>query len=272
MNFLHFRVSMRLIDPSATDFDQIRSQFQWSIPEKLNVAYQVCERHQARAQQIAIYYENATGQRASYSFADLKKYSDQFANALRALGVGQGDRVAIVLPQTIETIVAHLAIFKLGAVSLPLAILFGPEALEYRLRDSGARAAIVHASRYDDVKTLQPELADLQTVIGCRCGLPQDEFWTLLEQGADDFAVVETRADDPACLIYTSGTTGPPKGALIAHRAVVGNFTGFEMSQNFFPQAGDVFWTPADWAWTGGLVGCLAAGVELWHAGGGVRG
>jgi len=253
MNFLHFCVSMRLIDPSATDFDQIYSQFQWSIPEYLNVANQVCERHQAQAQQIAVYYENAAGQRASYSFADLKKYSDQFANALRALGVGQGDRVAIVLPQTIETVVAHLAIFKLGAVSLPLAILFGPEALEYRLRDSGARAAIVHTSRYHDISTLQPELPDLQTVIGCRCGVAQDEFWTLLEQGSDDFSVVETLADDPACLIYTSGTTGPPKGALIAHRAVMGNFTGFEMSQNFFPQAGDVFWTPADWAWTGGL-------------------
>jgi acetyl-CoA synthetase len=111
----------------------------------------------------------------------------------------------------------------------------------------------VHASRYDDVKTLQPELSDLQTVIGCRCGASQDEFWALLEKGSDQFEMVQTHADDPACLIYTSGTTGPPKGALVAHRAVLGNFTGFEMSQNFFPQAGDVFWTPADWAWTGGL-------------------
>ena len=140
---------MRLIDPLATDFDGIRSRFRWSIPAKLNVAYQVCERHQSPAQQVAVYYENAAGERVSASFADLKKYSDQLANALRALDIRQGDRVAIVLPQTIETIVAHLALFKLGAVSLPLAILFGPEALEYRLRDSGARAAIVHASRYD---------------------------------------------------------------------------------------------------------------------------
>ena len=222
---------MRLIDPSATDFDAIRSNFRWSIPEKLNVAYQVCERHQQRAQQVAVYYENADGQRANYSFADLKSYSDRFANALRAIGVTRGDRVAIVLPQTIETIIAHLAIHKLGAVSLPLAILFGPEALEYRLRDSGARAAIVHASRYDDVKTLQPELSDLQTVIGCRCGASQDEFWALLEKGSDQFEMVQTHADDQACLIYTSGTTGPPKGALVAHRAVLGNFTGFEIDR-----------------------------------------
>ena len=244
---------MRLIDPAATDFDQIRRDFRWSIPDKLNLAYQVCDRHRHLAQQVAVYYENAEGQRASYTFGDLKKYSNRFANALRAAGVQQGDRVAIVLPQTIETIVAHLAIHKLGAVSLPLAILFGPEALEYRLRDSGAVAAIVHTSRYDDLKTLQPGLPELQTVIGCRCGIPGDEFWTQLAQASEQFEMVQTLADDPACLIYTSGTTGPPKGALVAHRAVFGNFTGFELSQNFFPQTGDVFWTPADWAWTGGL-------------------
>ena len=244
---------MRLIDDSLNDFDQICKRFRWSIPEYLNVAHQICERHQQRVDQVAVYTENSAGKRISYRFAELKEYSDRLANALRANGVKQGDRVAIVLPQTIETIVAHLAIHKLGSVSLPLAILFGPEALEYRLRDSGACAAIVHASRYDDVRSLQPGLAELRKVIGCGCGEADDEFWSLLRRGADDFEMVQTRADDPACLIYTSGTTGPPKGALVAHRAVIGNFTGFEMSQNFFPQAGDVFWTPADWAWTGGL-------------------
>jgi acetyl-CoA synthetase len=244
---------MRLIDPSATDFDAICRDFRWSIPEYLNVAWQVCERHQRDPRRIAVYYENQAGERASYSFAELKEYSDRFANALRAGGVERGDRVAIVLPQTLETIIAHLAIHKLGAVSLPLAILFGPEALEYRLRDSGARVAVVHASRYDDVRGLQADLPDLQKVIGCHCGVDDDEFWKVLRRGSDEFDMVQTRADDPACLIYTSGTTGPPKGALVAHRAVIGNFTGFEMSQNFFPQDGDVFWTPADWAWTGGL-------------------
>jgi len=244
---------MRLIDSAETDFDEICSRFSWSVPEYLNIAHQVCERHQQRADQVAIYTENAAGNRASYRFADLKEYSDRLANSLRARGVKRGDRVAIVLPQTIETIVAHLAIHKLGAVSLPLAILFGPEALEYRLRDSGACAAIVHVSRYDDIRQLQPDLPELQQLIGCHCGEADDEFWGLLRRAAADFEMVQTRADDPACLIYTSGTTGPPKGALVAHRAVIGNFTGFEMSQNFFPQTGDVFWTPADWAWTGGL-------------------
>lgn len=245
--------AMQLIDASIDDFDRACSEFRWAIPERVNVAWQVCDRHRQLGDRVAIYYENGDGDSARYSFAQLKEYSDRFANALRAAGVEAGDRVAIVLPQTVETIVAHLAIHKLGAVSLPLAILFGPEALEFRLRDSGARIAIVHASRYDDVRALQPGLPELRRVIGCRHGEAADEFWSLLQQGSAQLEMVSTRADDPACLIYTSGTTGPPKGALVAHRAVFGNFTGFEMSQNFFPRAGDVFWTPADWAWTGGL-------------------
>ena len=242
---------MRLIDPAVGGFDEIREKFRWHIPAQLNIAQQVCERHQGES--VAIYCENADGERAQYSFADLKKLSDKFANTLRGLGVVAGDRVAIVLPQRIETIVAHLAIYKLGAVALPLAILFGPEALEYRLRDSAARVAITNASRYDDLKLLQQQLPELAQVIGCRCGATAEEFWHLMEKASDGFTMVNTRADDPACLIYTSGTTGPPKGAVIAHRAVIGNFTGFEMSQNLYPQPGAVFWTPADWAWTGGL-------------------
>jgi len=222
-------------------------------PSYLNIAHQVCERHQANADRIAVYYDNANSERSAYSYGQLKKYSDQFANTLQSLGVQQGDRVAIVLSQRIETIVAHLAIYKLGAISLPLAILFGPEALEYRLRDSAAKVVITDSGNYDSIRELKPNLPDLHVVIGCRSEDSQYEFWQLIENASDRFDMVQTQADDPACLIYTSGTTGPPKGALIAHRAVIGNFTGFELSQNFFPKANDLFWTPADWAWTGGL-------------------
>ncbi|TDJ26473.1 MAG: AMP-dependent synthetase, partial [Gammaproteobacteria bacterium] len=182
-----------------------------------------------------------------------KTLSDQFANALKGLGVARGDRVAIVLSQRIETVIAHLAIYKLGAVALPLAILFGREALEYRLRNSASKLAITDRSKYETVRAMLPELPALQMVIGCNTGEASGEFWNLLKRSSSKLKIVDTGADDAACLIYTSGTTGPPKGALIAHRAVIGNFTGFEMSQNFFPQKGDLFWTPADWAWTGGL-------------------
>lgn len=244
---------MRLIEPEIANFDTIYDQFQWSIPEHLNIACQVCERHQSDPGRIAVYYENLGGDTATYSFGQLKALSDQFANVLKGLGVTRGDRVAIVLSQRIETVIAHLAIYKLGAIALPLAILFGPEALEYRLRDSASKVVIADASKYDTVRTLLPELAELRVVIGCNTGDSRTEFWNLLNRASSDVEIVRTLADEAACLIYTSGTTGPPKGALVAHRAVIGNFTGFEMSQNFFPQKGDLFWTPADWAWTGGL-------------------
>ncbi len=244
---------MPLIDATQTNFDSIYANFRWSIPAKLNIAHQVCERHQTEHSRIAVYYENTDGEKLVYSFGQLKKLSDQFANALQNLGIQKGDRVAIVLSQRIETVIAHLAIYKLGAISLPLAILFGPEALEYRLRDSGSRIVITDASKFDSLRDLQPGLPDLEYVIGCHTGDSRTEFWQLIEQASIQFEMVQTSADDPACLIYTSGTTGPPKGALIAHRAVIGNFSGFEMSQNFFPKPNDVFWTPADWAWTGGL-------------------
>ena len=242
-----------LIDPNQSDFDAICANFRWEIPDKLNIAHQVCERHQSNPDHIAVYYENAEGKQLAYSFGQLKTLSDQFANVLAAQGIRRGDRIAIVLSQRIETVIAHLAIFKLGAISLPLAILFGPEALEYRLRDSSARIVITDGNKYPTVCELQPGLEHLNLVIGCHTGDPSHEFWHLLEQASSKFDIAHTSADDPACLIYTSGTTGPPKGALIAHRAVIGNFTGFEMSQNFFPKASDLFWTPADWAWTGGL-------------------
>ncbi len=253
---------MHLIDPASTDFDVIRSEFRWSIPERLNIAHQVCERHQSQPDRIAIYYENAAGVTASYSFAQLKTCSDRFANALKTFGVSRGDRVAIVLSQRIETVIAHLAIYKLGAVALPLAVLFGIEALEYRLRDSAARVAICDTNKYDTLSELLPRLPDLQQLIGCNVGDKSSEFWQLMERSSDQLQIFETLADDPACLIYTSGTTGPPKGALVAHRAVIANFTGFEMSQNFFPKPGDVIWTPADWAWTGGLWDALLPGLN----------
>ena len=158
-----------------------------------NFWHQVCERHQSDPGRIAIYYENAQGVTASYSFGQLKTWSDQFANALKASGVSRGDRVAIVLSQRIETVIAHLAIYKLGAVSLPLAILFGPEALEYRLRDSSARVAITDSSRYDTLSDLMPELPDLQRLIGCNTGEKSSEFWQLGRSHRD--RIVATHRD-----------------------------------------------------------------------------
>jgi len=243
---------MNLIDQNGQDFDAIYRSFRWDIPKKLNIAQLTCDRH-AASDKVAIYYENEKGESQHFSFSQLKELSDRFANALRGLGVQSGDRVAIILPQRVETAVAHLACYKIGAIALPLSILFGQDAVQYRIKDSSAKIAITDASRFDMVEQLCAEVDVLETIIGCSCGDSINEFWQLLQKSSEHLDMYQTLADDAALLIYTSGTTGPPKGALIAQRSLLGNLTGFEMSHNFFPQPKDLFWTPADWAWTGGL-------------------
>jgi acetyl-CoA synthetase len=172
--------------------------------------------------------------------------------------------VAIVLPQRFETAVAHIAIYQLGAVAMPLSMLFGPDALEYRLNHSEARVAIVDEGGIANVKAARPACPGLATVlaVGGAAGQGDVDWPAALAPERGTFTAAQTSADDAAVLIYTSGTTGPPKGALIPHRALIGNLTGFVCSQNWFPEVaggGDapVFWSPADWAWTGGLMDAL---------------
>jgi acetyl-CoA synthetase len=254
---------MPLMDPSIGDFAALRASFRWQIPARFNIAAAVCDRHVDRASQIALYCETESGRESRYTFADIRNFSNRLANALAAAGVGRGDRVAIVLPQRVEAALAHVAVYKLGAIAVPLSILFGPDALEYRLGDSGARLALVDGAHRPMLAELADRLDSLEAVIDCDDDGPAG-FRQRVERASDRFRVVDTDADDPALLIYTSGTTGPPKGALVAHRCLLGNLTGFELSQNFFPRPGDLFWTPADWAWTGGLIDAL---LPSWYYG-----
>jgi len=247
---------MRLVRPAA-DFDTMRREFRWDIPARYNIGVDVCDKHEAIADRVALYWENAEGRERRLTFGELAALSNRFANALKALGVGRGDRVAIILAQRPETAVAHIAVYKLGAVALPLSVLFGPDALEYRLRDSGARVAVTDAARRERLEPLRERCEALEHLVVCEGGHAGGDFWRLLERGSPALEPEPTGADDPALLIYTSGTTGPPKGALNAHRCLLGNLPGFELSQSFFPQDGDLMWTPADWAWTGGLLDAL---------------
>lgn len=248
---------MSLFENENQSFEQLRRSFRWRIPEHYNVGVDVCDKHADRAGDPALHLESANGRAYSVTFGELKSRSDRFANALRGLGVARGDRVAIILPQREETVIAHIAVYKLGAIALPLAVLFGPDAIEYRLTDSGAKVAISDAAHMEMLNDLRPRLPELETVILCDEGNGGLSFWDLLGAGSERFESVATRSDDPALLIYTSGTTGPPKGALNAHRCLLGNLPGFELSQNFYPRDGDLMWTPADWAWTGGLLDAL---------------
>ena len=249
--------AMSLFDNENQSFEQLREEFRWHIPEHYNIGVDVCDKHAGRAGETALFLENADGRAYRVTFGELKTRSDRFANALRGLGVARGDRVAIVLPQREETAIAHIAVYKIGAVALPLSVLFGPDAVEFRLNDSGAKVAICDADHMEMLGDIRPRLPELETILCCDPSPGGRSFWESLENASEDFEPVATRSDDPALLIYTSGTTGPPKGALNAHRCLLGNMPGFELSQNFYPRGGDLMWTPADWAWTGGLLDAL---------------
>ena len=260
------------------DYARLAQSFRWRIPRHFNVA-QVCAQRwatEAHGNHPAIIEAGAGARPLPFTYRELHDQSCQLANALDALGVEAGDRVAIVLPQCVETAVAHLATMRLGAISMPLSVLFGPEALTFRLRDAQARIAIVDTAHIKSVREAALECPDLADLIlidpsrECAPALQNDrlfehDYQSLINRSSTHHSIKHTLADDPAVLIYTSGTTGSPKGALIPHRALIGNLTGFVASQDWFPWGGhhvdpgagfegqDRFWSPADWAWTGGL-------------------
>jgi len=243
--------------PHAQDrYDALYREFRWHVPPDFNLA-EVCCARWARdtPDAVAIVHEHDDGRITRFRYGELQHEANRLANALKRLGVGRGDRVAIVMPQRFETAVAHIALHQLGAVAMPLSMLFGPDALEYRLQHSEARLAIADESSIAQLRTARAQCPGLETVIavGAASGQGDIDWAAALARESAAFTALQTHADDPAVLIYTSGTTGPPKGALIPHRALIGNLSGFVASQNWFPQPDAVFWSPADWAWTGGL-------------------
>jgi acetyl-CoA synthetase len=253
--------------------------FGWHVPEHFNMA-EMCSRRwamQADAGQRLAIIEHASSEAGdqaqppvAHTYAQLQQAADALSHVLTDLGVQRGDRVAIVLPQRFETAVAYMAVMQMGAVAMPLSLLFGPEALEYRLQDSEAVAAIVDASSVNNVLTVRTQCPALSNVVGIDLSNAADmlhvdvDYASAVAAHPRAFTAVQTKAEEGAVLIYTSGTTGPPKGALIPHRALIGNLTGFVCSQNWFgfsttspTESTAVFWSPADWAWTGGLMDAL---------------
>jgi len=295
----------------ADFYEAMQQGFGWQVPAHFNMA-EVCSRRWAAqpdaAQRVAIIaHAAADGDVMAphhYTYAQLQQAADALSHVLTDLGVQRGDRVAIVLPQRFETAVAYVAVMQMGAVAMPLSLLFGPEALEYRLQDSEAVVALVDASSVSNVLAVRAQCPALREVIGVELSNAADmlhvdvDYASAIAAQQRSFTAVQTKADEGAVLIYTSGTTGPPKGALIPHRALIGNLTGFLCSQNWFgfatvagpstltgaPSAlaskasshlptgsAAVFWSPADWAWTGGLMDALlptlyfGRPIVAWH-------
>ena len=256
--------------PVAPDnYSQLHGSFRWQVPAQFNMAEVCCARWAARpdaASRIAIQALDAQGVSRSHSYLDLQQQAGRLAQVLAGLGVQRGDRVAIVMPQRFETAVAYIAILQMGAVAMPLSMLFGPEALEFRLQDSDTAVAICDESSIANVLSIRTTCPKLRHVLGVDGAAAQADldYADALARVTVPLPPVLTKAEDPAVLIYTSGTTGNPKGALIPHRALIGNLTGFVCSQNWFgfdgrdnAESQAVFWSPADWAWTGGLMDAL---------------
>lgn len=236
-------------------YDDVYDTFRWELPERFNMGVAACDRHADGSNRLALVYEAPDGTIERFTFDDLKRLSNKCANTLSAFGVRAGDRIGVLLPQRPETAIAHLAIYKLGAIAVPLFTQFGPDALEYRLADSGAKALITDSENLRKLPANLPELATILVVDGERGGYPM--FWPALERASDEFSPLATGIDDPGLIIYTSGTTGRPKGALHASRVLLGHIPGVQLPHEFFPASGDFYWTPADWAWIGGLLDVL---------------
>ena len=243
---------------NTDQYDQLYQHYRWHVPDDFNIAYWCCTRWANESDRVAIYMDDELHGDSVITYAQLQLSANQLSHSMIALGVTRGTRVAIVMPQRAEVAIAHIACHQVGAIAMPMSVLFGPDALEYRLQDSAASLVITDQAGLPNITAIRdrcPALTHVMVVDGH--GENTLDWHDLLQQQPTHFTPVATKSTDPALLIYTSGTTGSPKGALMPHSALVGNLTGFVASQNWFPLEDDVFWSPADWAWTGGLMDAL---------------
>lgn len=246
-------------------YEVFQKTFQWDIPHDYNIANDVCDRHSAKnSNNIALYLEDGSGLEKKVTYAKLKELSDRFANYLTSKGTKKGDRVAIMLPQKLETVIAHLGIYKTGAIAVPLSILFGPEALTYRLNDSGCKLVVVSDENIKSLYDIWDELEFIETAVVVGNSKSSHEgvrFDEIINKASPSFSPVAVNSADPAIIIYTSGTTGKPKGTLHSHQVLIGHIPAVQLFFDLAPQPDDVFWTPADWAWIGGAFDLLFPGL-----------
>jgi acetyl-CoA synthetase len=270
---IHTVKSKGTMSDRAGSYEELIRDFRWQIPEHYNIAADICgDWAKSEPDRLALIFRDANGNDEYWSYGRLDAASNRLANALRAKGIIRGDRIAILLPQGPEALLTHIAAYKLGAIALPLSTLFGVDALLYRLENAGARAIVTNSGSLARLTEIRDHLTDL-TVILCvepasrRAGIVGDlgslDFHHQLDQASDRFDTEPTGPNDPALMIYTSGTTGPPKGALHGHRVLLGHLPGIQFAHEFFPQPGDLAWTPADWAWAGGLLNLLLPALRF---------
>ena len=248
-----------LHDQEWESYEELASSFEWQVPETFNVASYICDRWaEEYPDRTALQIKKDPRGKGAYTFGEVHAAANRLANYFEAEGIERGDRIGVNVAQKAESVVTHLAAWKLGAVSVPLSTLFGPDALQYRLDDSGAVACLVDVSTVDIYREVADDLDALETVLTVGDVNQTDgetDFWDALDGGhSDQFETAETTAEDDLTIFYTSGTTGDPKGVRHAHRMLLGHlplFTSWFLSLDLTDD--DVYWTPASWTWMGGL-------------------
>jgi acetyl-CoA synthetase len=247
-------------------YEEARETFEWDVPDDFDAAHDLVGKHDDPKARVALFQAYPDGRRETYTFHDLDRLSDRVAAGLADLGVGEGDRVGVVLPQKPANPITHLACWKLGAISIPLSVLFGPDGLSYRLDDADARVAVVDADVLGAVDEARGECPALESVVAvdAEAGADgTDHEFSFLREHDGTYDRADTGPDTPATVLYTSGSTGPPKGVLHGHALWLGHCPAFQM---YFERdlSASVCWTPADWAWIGALGDLL---FPAWHYG-----
>lgn len=253
-----------LIDGKPASYDELYAEFSWNIPDEFNIGTVCSDAVAARTPETIAIVDEEDGVVSSWTFAELSKLSNRFANVLASHGIARGDRVAIMAPQSIQTAVVHLAIYKSGAIAVPMAQQFGADAIAYRLRVSGAKLFVTDTSTSERIDAALKRLDERPAIIVTDTAEADPSgFWALCDNASNHFISAKTAPDDPAMMLFTSGTTGQPKAALHGHRVLAGHMPGIQLSQDFMPQSGDRMWTPSDWAWAGGLLNMLLPSLAL---------
>lgn len=243
---------------SPLNYEQLYASFRWNIPEHYNIAADVCDRHAQDHDKVALIGVGDDGKTWTMTFREVQRRANQLANLLVSLGLSKGDRVMLLLGQNAWSAIGHVACWKAGLISVPASTLFAPDAVAYRLNAVGVKIVITDLANFpiaEQAKTLAPTVEHVFLIDGTASNAPCLPL--TLESARDTFRDVDTAANDSAFLNFTSGTTGNPKGALQAHRSMLGHLPGIELGLDSFPQSGDCMWSPADWAWLAGLMDVL---------------
>jgi acetyl-CoA synthetase len=224
---------------AITSYEQACAGHRWEVPERYNIAADICDRHPR--DKPAMIHEDPHGTVRRVAWGELQDMANRFANVLVGHGVQPGDRVAMLLPPTPETAAAFFGTWKVGAILLSMSVLYGDEGIRHRLTDSQAKVLVTNQANADRV-----ERSLVQHIL-----ILDDD---LLSQGSTAFDTLDTAADDPAQLYYSSGTTGLAKGILHAHRYMLAH-EEFVYCHDI--QEGELFHGMGEWAWAAGIAPLL---------------